>query len=460
MADAPLSLTAVNTPPPTVQGNSTGTFTVATFADANTGAPLSDFTVVVDWGDGSTSTVTSSGGGISGSGGNYAVQAAHIYTSAITTHLSVQVLDEGGSTASRNSANFSIAASQLNLTAVNAVGGATEGIGSGTFTVATFTDVNTSEPASNFTALIQWGDGTTSVVTSANGLSGGNGLFVVQAAHTYAEEISTATVLSVQITDSSGATTSGQSAPFTVADAPLTLTAVNTPTSAGIGVSTGTFTVATFTDANTGAPITDFTAIVNWGDGTTSTITSSNGLIGSGGSYAVQTSHTYAKATTTSIGVQILDVGGSNVSGNSPTFSVPLTPPPPPPPPGPPPPSGGGSSAGPLAVNLVSVTDSYTLFSQVETVSLQVFDAQGNLLSSGLVTVTDGGQTHTVAVTNGSATTTFTFSLLSEQPNSHAISVNNQGFHVSFTAPSSQLGYFFQIFFDLLLFESLTGGGG
>ncbi len=316
--------------------------------------------------------------------------------------------------------------------------------------MATFTDVDTSEPASNFTAVITWGDGSTSTVTSANGISGSNGSFAIQASHTYAEEVSTATVLSVQITDSSGTATSGSSSTFTVADAPLTLTAVNAPTSAGIGVSTGTFTVATFTDANINAPITDFSAVIQWGDGTTSTITSANGLSSLGGSYVVKTSHTYVTAITTSIGVQILDVGGASASGSSPTFSVPIAPPPPPPS------GGGGPSKG---VNLIGVSDTYTLFSQIETVTLQVFDAFGNLLSSGQVTVTDGGQTQTVPVSNGTAVATFKFSLFAEQPGSHPIGVNNQGFNVTFAAPSTETAYFFQILIDLLLIESLSGGG-
>jgi hypothetical protein len=456
VADAPLTLTAVNAPTSPVKGQSTGTFTVANFNDANVNAPLTDFTAVISWGDGTTSTVTSANG-ISGSGGSFVVQSSHTYTAAIgtPTHLSVQILDVGGAGVNGNSSSFTVSSQQLTLTAVNAVSSATEGQNTGTFTVATFTDVNTSEPATNFTALVQWGDGTTSTVTSANGLVGSGGSFTVLTSHTYADEVTTPTVISVQILDSSGASTSSSSPSFTVADALLTLTAVNAPTSAGVGTSTGLFTVADFTDANTGAPPSDFTAVITWGDGTTSTITSANGLSGFGGSYAVQTSHTYVTPLTTQIGVHVIDVGGSNVSGTSPTFSVPTSPPSPPSPP-----SGGGSSAAPgSSINLINVSSSYTLFTQVETVSLQVLNPNGSPVASGVVTITDGGVSHTVSVVNGLASTTFTFSLFAEQPSAHGISANFGGINASFMAPSTETQYFFQIFFDLLLFEALTGGG-
>src|SRR5262249_54540422 len=143
-------------------------------------------------------------------------QSSHTYASAITspTQVSVQVLDEGGSGASGSSSSFTVAATQLKVNSVNAPPSPVEGVGTGNFTVATFTDVKTSEPAGNFTAIVSWGDGTTSNLTSANGISGSNGSFVVQASHTYPEQFTTATVVSVQILDSTGPTATGASASF------------------------------------------------------------------------------------------------------------------------------------------------------------------------------------------------------------------------------------------------------
>src|SRR5207302_2340297 len=75
-----------------------------------------------------------------------------------------------------------------------------------------------------------------------------------------------------------------------------------------------TGTVATFTDANPNAPLSDFTATITWGDGQTSagTIT-----VGSGGSFTVTGTHSYATEGSPAIAVQIRDVGGSTVTANT-----------------------------------------------------------------------------------------------------------------------------------------------
>ena len=125
-------------------------------------------------------------------------------------------------------------------------------------TVATFTDANPNATVGDFTATINWGDGhtTTGAVTEKNGV------FSVAGSNTYAEDGSDP--ITVTITDKGGSTTTATST-ATVADAALTATAL-----AGQrhrGGSTGTVTVATFTDANPNATVGDFTATINWGDG-------------------------------------------------------------------------------------------------------------------------------------------------------------------------------------------------
>jgi len=70
-------------------------------------------------------------------------------------------------------------------------------------------------------------------------------------------------------------------------------------------------TVATFKDGNASAPASDFTALVNWGDGTPAT---SGVVTGSGGSYSVSGTHTYGNAGAFPIQVQIVDVGGAHAA--------------------------------------------------------------------------------------------------------------------------------------------------
>ncbi len=135
----------------------------------------------------------------------------------------------------------------------------------------------------NYTATIDWGDGTTpTTVSTAASAAGyiiqhdpsdpGQG-FDVFAGHTYVEELSGAT-FSVQVTD--GTTTISKSTTFNVADQQLTNVVVvsgKVPTGAQRGVPLTAITgLATFTDpAGVGnETVADFTATINWGDGNTS----------------------------------------------------------------------------------------------------------------------------------------------------------------------------------------------
>jgi hypothetical protein len=73
-------------------------------------------------------------------------------------------------------------------------------------------------------------------------------------------------------------------------------------------------TVATFTDANPNATASDFNATIDWGDGTS---TSGTVVAQSGGSFAVDGTHTYAEEGKYAVGVTINDIGGSTTSATS-----------------------------------------------------------------------------------------------------------------------------------------------
>ena len=68
--------------------------------------------------------------------------------------------------------------------------------------VATFSDTLTSSPASDFTATINWGDGT----TTAGTVAGGSGSFTVSGSHTYGDDGSFS--LQVTLADNSPGTAS------------------------------------------------------------------------------------------------------------------------------------------------------------------------------------------------------------------------------------------------------------
>jgi hypothetical protein len=100
--------------------------------------------------------------------------------------------------------------------------------------------------------------------------------------------------------------------PFTLTDAPLSGLTLNNP-GATEGKTAGTFTVATFTDANAFATATDFTATITWGDGTTATASGAAGNIVAlgNGLFALLGSHPYAEEGSYTLSVQVADVDGA-----------------------------------------------------------------------------------------------------------------------------------------------------
>ena len=168
------------------------------------------------------------------------------------------------------------------------------------------------------TPTIDWGDGTQPSPATVNPTTG-----ELTGTHTYAEEgIYHA---SFTYTNSDGGL---ETRPFDakVQDAPLTATGTHVDAFAG-GQFNGT--VATFTDADPAGTPSDYTATINWGDGSTSAGTIID--VPSGG-FAVNGSHTYANVGTYTTSITIKDVGGSTATATSSANVIPPPPPPPPPP--------------------------------------------------------------------------------------------------------------------------------
>jgi hypothetical protein len=164
-----------------------------------------------------------------------------------------------------------------------------------TTTVATFTDTNTGDTASNFAATINWGDGTTTSGTVA----GSNGAFTVTGGHTYADEGSFP--LAVTITDKANNANLSLSGTVAAAEADvLSAQGLTFNANSGQGFSGR---VATFTDRNTSNGASDFSATINWGDGTTSAgaITDTRGAI------SVSGTHTYASSGQDAVTVTLTD---------------------------------------------------------------------------------------------------------------------------------------------------------
>jgi hypothetical protein len=333
IADAPLTASPVAIPFPANTGVALPSSTVvSTFTDANPTAPVSNFTAVIDWGDGSPTilgTIAQPGG----VGTAFEVTGGHTYAKPGVYTTTINVLDDGGSTVTLTNT--------VTVTDLPVTTGATrnftavEGQDTGQFVLATFEDPNTLATVADVQATLAiggWGDGTPTtagvvLTVQQTGVDPANGdpVFAVLGNHTYAEETPAGLpdTLSVIITTSGGATTTLTSPPgggVTVLDAGLTSSNGMTITG-NEGIATpATTLLGTFTDANQGATVADYTAgggsvVVNWGDGSApQTLTAANlAKVGTanGVTWAVSAAHTFADAGTFAYTVTVTDDGGS-----------------------------------------------------------------------------------------------------------------------------------------------------
>ena len=328
----PISQPVVTTTGDVVVEGKALSYLVAAFADQDPFAKPTGFVASINWGDGSPSAV----GTIGADGfGNFNVSATHTYATdgsfSVTTTVTdtgasdplfvggipVTVSDVGGGTfTTTTSVMVNDAVLRASVTNVSAVEGQTfNGV------VATFNDDNPFPTPTDFTATIDWGDGSTSPGTIKRGNDPGNS-FIVTGSHVYEDEITGEPpfILGVTISelnDSALATVQGTA---TVTDARLIPTLIQ-PVIAAVEGTLFSGPVATFTDLNVNAPLDDFNGpfapTISWGDGQTSVGTVVKDVIP--GQFDVTGSHFYAKDTLLPIPVivTINDEGGMKATVNN-----------------------------------------------------------------------------------------------------------------------------------------------
>jgi streptogramin lyase len=162
------------------------------------------------------------------------------------------------------------------------------------FVIATFVSNAASTNSTNFTASIDFGDGTSGLgdviqVANPQGPTG-TALYEVVAFHTYATVGRFTAAITI-------GTAAGNIEPIQVmvnANSPLSVTGLPVDGTAGLRTNT---LVATFTDLDSTATLSDFTATIAWSDGTTSTgnIFNLPNLDGQSG-FAVYAGHIFAAA--------------------------------------------------------------------------------------------------------------------------------------------------------------------
>ena len=306
-------------PPSAVEGTPWGAPTaVFSFTDTNIAATADEYTAIITWGDGSVSTITNiasaDGQIVARPGGGFDVLAAHLYTEHIVNGLFVVRVFNSVSQTSASDAAFNVADAPLTPGAFSTIASVTEGAQIYDQLLFRFTDGNPYGLATDFTATIDWGDGTTFAATSSTSagsqqtplVDGGRvvatpggpaGSFDVYGTHMYVDS-EVGNTITVSVLDIGGASTSGASQAFDVAEAALTPGLAWYPY-AKVGQSFSQQLVFSFTDANSYAT-GDYQATIYWGDGTTSVVsttpTAAGQIVrraGSANEWQVRGGHTY-----------------------------------------------------------------------------------------------------------------------------------------------------------------------
>jgi len=171
--------------------------------------------------------------------------------------------------------------------------------------VASFGTGSSTATASSFTATITWGDAHTAPGTI---VATSNGSFDVTGSNTYAEEGTNNVTVTVKDASNNMTTATSQAQ---VADAALAVTAM--PVNVSQGVVVNTMTVATFTDASTPEAVGNYTATIDWGDGTTA---STGTVTLTGTTFQVSGSHTFASPGRFTVTTTVHDEGGGSANAS------------------------------------------------------------------------------------------------------------------------------------------------
>jgi hypothetical protein len=328
VADAPLTDT---TPPATVQaveGNSTGLVTLATFTDGDPAARAADFKPSVVWNGGVIGTPSVSVAFVSTDGvtSKWKVLGSAVYAEPGTYIPTVKITDLDGSIVQMRKTSVSVVEAALNDATAAATLPATEGKTTGTVVLATFSDANPFAPSTDFTASVNWngtliGTPTASVVLVSR--TAAASLWKVTGRAVYAEP--GLYHVGVTVHDRDGGTAAASKVSIDVVDAALSDTTVSATVGATRLVQSSNVVLATFTDGNPNADISDFNVTVDWGGATSGTPNWSVVLVSrtsTASNWEVLGNVTYNAAGTFTVTVSISDVDGATLTSKRTKFLV------------------------------------------------------------------------------------------------------------------------------------------
>ncbi len=274
---------------------------IATFNDTYLGATASDFKLTsINWGDGTTDT----NGTVGFTSGLITVNGTHTYT------------DEGPATTVRASTTTTVPASGTYTIPV---------INSGTAnfpSAGTITVITSSGPAT----VTYTGKTTGTNATTFTGCSGGTAGSTISGGTVISQQgyVVVVTLAPADLQDTWAPVTASSTAAVADADV-LTLKLYPAgPIGWSEGKAPSSNPSASFTDSYTGASGADFSATIDWGDG--SPLTTSSSVSGSAGSYTINWPgfHTYAHAGLYTYTVRVYEdnVGGALLATGTNTVTV------------------------------------------------------------------------------------------------------------------------------------------
>ncbi|HVA46199.1 MAG TPA: TIGR03118 family protein, partial [Pirellulales bacterium] len=276
--------------------------------------PVASYTATIDWGDGSSTTP---GTVVPTGNGGYLVVGSHTYTAAATDDYQVTINDASGNSATATG-TVQVTAATLIAHALPVV---SQSLTINNAIVADFIDTGGSDPLSNYSATIDWGDGTSATEgTVTHGIVPLSsvpidGYFSVAGSHTYAATGDY--TFTVTITDSDGTSATVHGA---VDIAAATLNAHALPVVSD-GLVVDNADVAAFLDTGGSDPLSNYSATIDWGDGSTSAGTIDGGITATpaianavGGYFSVAGSHTYTATGDYTFAVTISDTDGGSAT--------------------------------------------------------------------------------------------------------------------------------------------------
>jgi len=273
---------------------------VATLIDLNLTAQPSNFTVSIVWQNGQPPT----SGTVAKASipGTFEVEGSNTYPQVGTFNTQITVTDTSNNTATAEGV-ANVSTQPLTILGTVVPGFASQS--TGTVPVANFIDPNSVDVNTQFSALVGWGDGDSSLGM----VEGGPNQFTVLASHQYASPGTYTTFITVV----GQGNLPGASATGTANISPSGITLNGQAIVGTVGQPFTNVAVASISDSNMQDTADQFTALISWGDGqaTPGTVT------GSSGSFTITGSHTYVSPGSIPITTTLTDQAGDTFSTTS-----------------------------------------------------------------------------------------------------------------------------------------------